>query len=60
MYKDIIIYLLNGIEDKKDLEVFTKVIYKCIINNKISLEEFQEIMEKLINVDNGGVKNENC
>lgn len=56
MYKDIIIYLLNGIEDKKDLEVFTKVIYKCIINNKISLEEFQEIMEKFINVDNGGCK----
>lgn len=47
MYKDMLIYLLNGIEDNKDLEVFTKVLRKCIINKDIDINDLNEILEKL-------------
>lgn len=51
MYKDMLIYLLNGIEDKKDLEVFTKVLHKCIINQDIDKNDLNEILYKLTKLD---------
>lgn len=51
MYKDMLIYLLNGIEDKKDLEVFTKVLRKCIINQDIDKNDLNEILYKLTKLD---------
>lgn len=51
MYKDMLIYLLNGIEDKKDLEVFTKVLRKCIINKDIDINDLNEILYKLTKLD---------
>lgn len=51
MDNDMLLNLISRMEDIEYFSFITKVIYKCIINNEISLEEFQEIMEKLINVD---------
>ena len=53
MENDKLLNLISRMDDIEYFSLITKVIYKCIINNAISLEEFQEIMEKLINVDNG-------
>lgn len=51
MENDMVLNLMSRMEDREFFSLITNVVYKCIINNEISLEEFQEIMEKLINVD---------
>lgn len=54
MYKEMIIYLLDGIKNKKDFEVFTMVLYKCISNKDICINELNEILYKLTKLDMEG------
>lgn len=49
MENDTLLNLISRMEDVEYFRFITNVIYKCIINNEISLEEFQELIEKLIN-----------
>ena len=47
MYKDMIIYLLKGIKNKKDFAIFTMVLCKCAMNKDINLDDLYEILEEL-------------
>ena len=51
MYKEMIIYLLNGIKNEKDFAVFTMVLYKCVSNKDIDINDLNEILDKLAKLD---------